>query len=173
MIGHMTSAAPAPTPPSKEKESPDVATFVGFVHSGKSSAHSYVALLGIRQFDPVRLLEKVERGIAYSSFARFQRSIDLPQARLLDVVQIPQRTLTRRRKEGRLRPDESDRLLRVSRVFGQAIELFDGDADAARRWLSTPQAVLGGAIPWDLAKTELGSREVESAIGRIEHGVFS
>ena len=61
----------------------------------------------------------------------------------------------------------------TARVFGRAIELFEGDAGAARRWLSSPQTVLGGAVPWDLARTEIGSREVDSAIGRIEHGVFS
>ena len=48
-----------------------------------------------------------------------------------------------------------------------------GDAEAARGWLGKPQKVLGGAVPWDLARTELGAREIETAIGRIEHGVFA
>ena len=69
--------------------------------------------------------------------------------------------------------DESDRLLRAGRVFGRAIELFDGDAEAARSWLAAPQAVFGGVVPWDLARTDLGAREVEFAIGRIEQGVFA
>lgn len=156
-----------------ETEGADIAKFVKFIHSGMPGPNSYVVLLGLNEFDSVRLLRIVERGIVYSSFVRFQRNLDVTQARLLDLVQIPQRTLTRRRQEGRLRPDESDRLLRVSRLFGRAIELFDGDADAARKWLSTAQTVLGGAIPLDLAKTDLGTREVERAIGRIEHGVFA
>jgi putative toxin-antitoxin system antitoxin component (TIGR02293 family) len=169
----MASTRSRPLSVEKERESADVAEFVDLVHSGKPGAHSYVTLLGLRRFDSAKLLKTVERGISVSSLTRFQRNIDLPQKRLLEVVQIPQRTMTRRRKEGRLRPDESDRLLRASRLFGRVIELFEGDAEAARRWLSSPQTVLGGAIPWDLAKTELGSREVEAAIGRIEHGVFA
>jgi putative toxin-antitoxin system antitoxin component (TIGR02293 family) len=155
-------------------ESADVHAFVRMVQEGAApGAHAYIVLLGLDDFDPARLIEQVERGIDFGAFTRFQGNVELPQSRLLDVVQIPQRTLTRRRKEGRLRPDESDRLLRAGRVFGRAIELFEGDAGAARRWLSSPQTVLGGAVPWDLARTEIGSREVDSAIGRIEHGVFS
>ena len=59
------------------------------------------------------------------------------------------------------------------RVFGRALELFEGDSQAAERWLSSPRAALGGATPLELAKTEAGAREVEALIGRLEHGVFS
>jgi putative toxin-antitoxin system antitoxin component (TIGR02293 family) len=69
--------------------------------------------------------------------------------------------------------EESDRLLRAGRVFGRALELFDGDTNAARNWLSKPQPALGGGVPLELAETEVGAREVEAAIGRIEHGVYS
>ena len=61
----------------------------------------------------------------------------------------------------------------MSRVFARAIELFEGDDRAARRWLSAPQRALGGAVPLTLAKTEVGAREVERLVGRLEHGVFS
>jgi putative toxin-antitoxin system antitoxin component (TIGR02293 family) len=152
---------------------PGLSQFVEAVRSGKSVPNSYVILLGLKEVDSVRLLKTVQQGITYKSFLSFQRNLGISPARLLELVQIPQRTLTRRKHEGRLRPEESDRLLRVGRVFGKAIELFEGDVDAARQWLAAPQTVLGGAKPWDLAKTEFGSREVELAIGRIEHGVYA
>jgi putative toxin-antitoxin system antitoxin component (TIGR02293 family) len=50
--------------------------------------------------------------------------------------------------------------------------LFEGDRDAAADWLTRPQPALGGAVPLELAKTGLGTREVEALIGRLEHGVF-
>ena len=62
---------------------------------------------------------------------------------------------------------------RAERVFGKAQKLFEGDARAAERWLSSPKAGLGGAVPSELAETEAGAREVEALIGRLEHGVFS
>lgn len=59
------------------------------------------------------------------------------------------------------------------RVFGKALELFEGDSQAVERWLSSPKAGLGGAVPSELAETEAGACEVEALIGRLEHGVFS
>jgi putative toxin-antitoxin system antitoxin component (TIGR02293 family) len=163
------------TPTEKEKQDlpRDVAKFVRFVHAGAPGPYSYVVLLGINEFDSAKLLRSVRRGLSFRAFERFQRNAGLSQAQVSSLMQIASRTLTRRREEGRFRPDESDRLLRAGRVFGRALELFEGDTKAARRWLSNPQPALGGAIPLELAETEVGAREVEAAIGRIEHGVFS
>jgi uncharacterized protein (DUF2384 family) len=36
-----------------------------------------------------------------------------------------------------------------------------------------PQRALGGAVPLEIAKTEVGAREVEQIIGRLEQGVFT
>ena len=81
--------------------------------------------------------------------------------------------MTRRKRDGRFLPDESDRLLRASRLFGKTLELFETDRDTATEWLTTAQPALGGAVPIDLAKSEVGAREVERLLGRLEHGVFS
>ena len=59
------------------------------------------------------------------------------------------------------------------RVFGKALKLFEGNSQSAEKWLSSPKVALGGAVPAKLAKTESGAREVETLIGRLEHGVFS
>ena len=59
------------------------------------------------------------------------------------------------------------------RIFGKALGLFEGDAQATERWLSSPRRALGGATPLERARTEDGAREVEALIGRLEHGVFS
>lgn len=91
----------------------------------------------------------------------------------LVLVNIPSRTLTRRKREGRFHEDESDRLVRASRLFGRALSLFEGNRDAAKHWLSAPQRALGGAVPFVLARTEVGALEVERLMGRLEHGVFA
>jgi putative toxin-antitoxin system antitoxin component (TIGR02293 family) len=165
--------ATTPTAHRKQPVSNDVDAFVESVHSGGPGPHAYVVLLGLRDFDVATLLRRVEKGFTYKAFERLRENLAVTQAQLLDVVQIPQRTLTRRKQEGRFTPVESDRLLRAGRLFARAVELFDGDAGAARKWLSGPQPALGGATPLKLARTEIGAREVETAIGRIEHGVFS
>lgn len=132
-----------------------------------------LTILGLRARSTLDLLEKVERGFSFTAFVRLQRAIDLPAQDLADFVQIPARTLLRRKAAGRLRSDESDRLLRVSRLLERAIALFEGDAEAARSWLASPAKALAGHAPLDFARTEAGAREVESLIGRLEHGVHT
>src|SRR5882672_1998793 len=151
----------------------DVDRFRQFLRGGAPGPHSYVVLLGLETFDIPALLKTVQRGFVYRTFERFQRNICLPFEQVTALVDIPRRTLTRRKREGRFLPDESDRLLRASRLFGKTLELFEGDREAATEWLTTAQPALGGAIPFDLARSEVGGGEVERLIGRLEHGVFS
>ena len=89
------------------------------------------------------------------------------------VTGIPLRTMARRKDAGKLKPVESERLLRLTFLFEQAMDLFEGDAESARIWLESPNAGLDGETPLRLAETEIGAREVENLIGRLEHGVFS
>ena len=58
-------------------------------------------------------------------------------------------------------------------MFARTIELFEGDVESARSWLMRPVLALGGAVPFEMLKTEVGAREVENLITRLEHGVFS
>jgi len=91
---------------------------------------------------------------------------------LAAVLGIPERTLARRKQQRRLRPDESDRLFRVARIVALADETLGGRERAAR-WLQRPNRALGNAIPLHHLDTELGARQVEDALGRISHGVYS
>lgn len=130
-------------------------------------------MLGIAVDDAVKTVHQIRAGFSYKVLARFQKTTKLPWTEISRFVAIPQRTLSRRQGRGRLSPDESDRVLRASRIFDMAAELFEGDTAAARTWLETPQRGLGGETPLDFASTEVGAREVENLIGRLEHGVFA
>ena len=155
------------------RETADIITFRRIVREKGGGPHYYVALLGLQTFETVKLLERVEAGFSFSTFERLQRNLALQTEELADLVQITLRTLARRREEGRLTSEESDRLLRASRVFGRALALFEGDVDAARTWLSTPALALSNRTPQEISSTDIGAREVENLIGRLEHGVFS
>lgn len=157
------------TPKSEPPETRDLAAFR---QTRAAKPHRYTTLLGERALDTSALVAKVEAGLPFRAFLHLQRNLNLPMSRLAEIVNIRPRTLSRRKEEGRLEPDESDRLLRASRVFGRALELFESDAAGARAWLARPQRALGGAVPLDLLRTEVGAREVEELIDRLEHGVF-
>jgi putative toxin-antitoxin system antitoxin component (TIGR02293 family) len=133
----------------------------------------YASLLGFRKFDWPHLLQAVEEGFPYDAFERLRENTGLSADDVAAWLQLAPRTLTRRKQQGSFAPDESDRILRAARVLGRALELFDGDREAAVEWLQTPQRALAGIAPVDVARTEVGAREVENLIGRLEHGVFS
>jgi len=173
MIGQMADVT-AGTIPERAVETPtkDLERFRQYLQRGSPGPHSYVALLGLETFEAADLLRAVKKGLPYRAFERFRRNTSLSLEQISELIDIPRRTMTRRKSEGRFLPDESDRLLRASRLFGKTLELFEGDRDAATEWLATAQPALGGTIPLELARNEVGAREVERLVGRLEHGVI-
>lgn len=135
--------------------------------------HPYARLLGLKTFDTAGLHARVSEGLSFAALERLLRVADLPAGRVAEVLRIPARTFHRRKVQGRLSAEESDRLLRLSRVLGRVLELFEGDIPATKAWLESPSKALGGARPMDLVQSEPGAMEVEALIGRLEHGVFA
>ena len=101
-----------------------------------------------------------------------QRNLELSSDKLVPLLGISKATLHRRQAEGRLDVAESDRVVRFARLLGRAASVMES-LENGRRWLLAPQVGLGGAIPLWYADTEVGAREVENLLGRIEHGVYS
>jgi len=160
-------------PDTGEAATPDLERLRQFARQGAPGPHAYVVLLGMNTFDSREILRAVHKGLPYRAFDRFCRNTGLSFDAVIALIDIPRRTMTRRKADGRFLPGESDRLLRASRLFAQALELFEGDRAAAVGWLMAAQSALGHATPLDLARTDVGSREVERLITRLEHGVFS
>ncbi len=156
----------------KLHETEDLDRFRDLLRQGGTGPHGYASLLGLHGFDAASLLKNLQRGLPFRAFERLSRSVGLSTEDLRQLVDIPRRTLARRRSEGRFSVDESDRLVRSARLFGKALALFEGDRVAAMSFLRAPQPALAGAIPLEIARTELGGREVEAMIHRLEHGVF-
>jgi len=140
------------------------------VHEGRTQ---YAHLIGLKETDPLSLAGKVESGLDFQAFVRLQREVQLTTARLAELISMTNRTLARRKRAGRLKPTESDRLLRVARIFQLALALFEGERSPAQSWLETPNPALNAKTPLELSKTEIGAREVENLVQRLEHGVFA
>src|SRR3981081_3590476 len=111
---------------SEAKQSKDLTRFRTLL-SEAPGPHFYVVLLGLRTFGWAELTRALGTGLQYETFEHLRRNTGIAIETLLDWLQISTRTLARRKQQGRFAPDESDRLLRASRVFGRALELFEGD----------------------------------------------
>jgi putative toxin-antitoxin system antitoxin component (TIGR02293 family) len=129
--------------------------------------------LGLNAKSSGELIQQVRRGFSFHALLDLESRSGVPLAEIASLIDLPPRTLARRKRSGRLSPDESEKLLRISAVFEQAVDLFEGDKAGALKWLTTPKRVLENETPLAYSRTELGAREVEDLIGRLEHGVFS
>jgi putative toxin-antitoxin system antitoxin component (TIGR02293 family) len=118
------------------------------------------------------LKDWIRGGLPFASLEKVMERFGLNREEISSALDLPLRTFARRKQESRLRRDESDRLFRLVRIASQASEVLGGDGKAAR-WLHTENRALGGKPPLELLDTDLGSRQVEEVLGRIEHGVYS
>lgn len=75
-----------------------------------------------------------------------------------------------RNPKSKLSPAVADRVERVGQLVAHA-EAVWGDPEDARQFVTSSQAILGGA-PLDMAaESTVGARRVEAMLGRIDHGI--
>lgn len=124
-------------------------------------------MLGLASGD---LVASVRAGLPMSAFERLRSFLDVPARELGAALSISGRTLARRKGQGQLTPEESDRLLRLARLAELALAVFEGDRRRARGWLTRPKPLLSGEAPIERADTEAGAREIEDMLYALEFG---
>ncbi len=110
--------------------------------------------------------------VSFRAVQNLQKALDIPLETVASVLGMSRATLHRRKRQGKIDEDESEKLVRYQRLLKKAEDVF-GDGKSAREWLRHKQAGLGKAVPLDFARTEIGAREVENLLGRLEYGVYS
>src|SRR5438045_4240211 len=73
---------------------------------------------------PTELIRKIQRGLRFSELETLQNTIDLPFEQLAAKLAISRSTLQRRKSAGRLSPEESDKVIRFSRLLRHATDLL-------------------------------------------------
>jgi len=114
----------------------------------------------------------LEEGLPYATVETVRDTLGLSRPEVLAVLAITDRTLIRRKKEHRLQASESDRLFRLARVASLALDVLE-DREKVRRWMHKPNRALGGEVPLQLLATDIGARQVEELLHRIDYGLFS
>ena len=117
-------------------------------------------------------IERIHAGLSFRAVQNLQKALDVPMEKLASVLGMSRATLHRRKIQGKIDKEESEKLVRYQRLLAKAEDVF-GDAARAREWLTHKQTGLGNAVPLEFARTEIGAREVENLLGRIEFGVYS
>ena len=141
-------------------------------HAGDRAVEALYDELGLGSRSKVHLVYLIRDGLPSDTLERFRSMLGVSRQFLLQLAGIPKSTFSRRLEQGRpLTPQESDRLYRLISVYEDVLRLFEGDREAADRWLKVPAAALGGVPPLDYLDTEAGVEAVRDLIGRLEHGV--
>lgn len=122
----------------------------------------------IRTVDDLRAA--VEEGLPLEALRRTVRLVagEGPEATELRYRIVPKTTLQRRRT--RLSAAESERLERLARMVALAEEVWE-DPALAHEFLVSPQPQLGGERPVDLARSDLGTRQVEDLLYKLEYSL--
>ncbi len=158
IAGHALPPAKAPRP-----------TLTGVVQYW---IHGPAGKAASQDFTPSNVIRTLKAGLPVKELDDLRSNLDLPMDKLVPLLGLSKATLHRRKATGKLDVAESDRVLRFARLLGQAASVMES-VENGRKWLMAPQVGLGGAVPLEYAETEVGAREVESLLGRIEYGVYS
>jgi len=116
------------------------------------------------------LSEAVAEGLPKSTVRLVARRLfaSAAEQRLMTYRIVPEATYKRRRD--RLSPAESERTERLARVIATAEYVWRSREDA-NRFLTTPHPGLKGQTPLHASLSELGARQTEELLAKIEYGL--
>jgi putative toxin-antitoxin system antitoxin component (TIGR02293 family) len=120
---------------------------------------------------PMALLRRLRDGLPVRAIETLAKRI-APDDTAFKYRIVSKATLARRKeaKPQRLSSEESERLMRLAGVWAFAEEVWGG-ADAARRFMFEPHALLDGQTPISVALSgELGGKLVQDVLGRLAYG---
>lgn len=127
---------------------------------------------GLYNSDGVALLGQIREGLDGKVAGLIVDWAKITQNDLRKMSGIPSTTFSRSLK-ARFNAEQSERLVRIIRVIDRTVELFEGDKEAAQKWLNEPNRALSWKVPAELMASETGAYEVLKLITRLEHGVYS
>jgi len=122
--------------------------------------------------DRISAIKAVREGLPVEVYTTLKTEMNVSDKVLSKALRISERTILRRKREGRFKPDESERIMRLVRLFDLATKVL-GDKEDASRWLQEKSLPLGLKTPLECAETELGVREVEELLSRIRYSLLS
>ena len=135
---------------------------VGRILGGTRTLHRRIRSVG-------DLRQAVEAGLPVAALDTTVRHVAAGEAEgELRARIVPKTTLQRRRE--RVSPEESQRLERLARMIALAESVWE-TRPLAREFLLSPQPQLDGERPVDLTRSDLGTREVEMLLMKLEYAL--
>lgn len=113
----------------------------------------------------------IRKGLPYESIEAISARTALPVKRVLDILNIPQTTYNKRkRNKALLGARDSEIILLLVELLDFGINVFNNESEKFQRWLKKPNVSLGGIIPESLFDSVTGIQEVRNSLNRLEYG---
>jgi putative toxin-antitoxin system antitoxin component (TIGR02293 family) len=123
---------------------------------------------------PDSLLKKIgliREGVTKDRVLDIKEDIEIDYDQLSRILAVSRATITAKKKDGKFKPDASERILHLNDVIRLGHQVF-GERPAFNLWLKSPSKALGNVSPLSVMDTIYGIEEVKKEILRIAHGVF-
>ncbi len=128
-------------------------------------------------------IQIVRARVPASFVVTLTQRMQIPRERLYSSLHLARATIDRKIKNrARLSQDESEHVLAIARLVGQADAMVQGsgvaskDFDAATwvaAWLQRPHPALAGRAPAELVDTADGRNMVADLLGQQQSGAYS
>lgn len=170
------------------RDDPPRLSAVSFLYSVPEPAeppaveHAGAAYRFIYTADSVDRIGLVRKGLEARTLSTLAEEMQVPRERLYGWLGLPRTTANRKlKREERLSPDESERVLGLVRLVGQVQQIVAESGrpegfDAARwtaEWLQQPNAALGGRPPAEFMDTGDGRALVEGLVAQMQSGAYA
>ena len=100
-----------------------------------------------------------------------RRRLNVTNEQMAAYIGVTFRTYQRRAKKGELEDAESAKVEMLASLLDLGKRVL-GDEEAAREWLTSPIASLGGKVPIALLDTVKGYERVKNKLLQIEYGNY-
>lgn len=120
----------------------------------------------------VDLLKEVERGLPRQAYEAISDALELTPVEEDRLLQVSSRTRARWKKQSRLDPATSDRVVRIARILAMAVLVLESRANAVA-WLREPSDALGGRSPLAAIASDPGAEKVSNMLHQMEYGIYA
>lgn len=121
--------------------------------------------------DGMTIIHTVRNGLPIQVLEWAQENLGVSRAIFYQV--IPRQTVdSARRRGGKLSQAQSERILRIAKIYALAEEAFGSD-ERGKAWMAEPNPQLEDMRPIELMDSQQGAEQVEAMLTRMMYGVVA
>lgn len=139
----------------------------------EEESFSTVSDVAVAYGNPYKTASISRNGIAPMLVLDLMNQFKFTKQETAELIDVSSKTLDRHFKAGRaFKGLQSDRILELSNLYNQGIEVF-GDRKKFLKWLDSKLPALGNTSPREWLDTQQGIEAISDEIGRIKYGLFA